>query len=70
MKKNTGRRAVPKLKKFIDRMGRGYVNVIAAKMVVSEMTIRRWLKDTTRPSPAEREKLLKIIRGYNEKGKE
>lgn len=58
------RKAIPELKKFIDIRGREYLNIIAAKLLVSERTVMRWYKQTTAPSPAEREKVLKIIQGY------
>lgn len=58
------RKAVPELKSFIDKKGREYINIMAAKLQVPEKTMIRWYKQENKPSLTEREKILKIIRGY------
>lgn len=62
------REYAPELKKFIDDKGIHYLNLIAYKMRTSERTIRRWYKQESRPSPAEKILLLRIINGYIKNG--
>lgn len=64
MTNKLNRHYVPEFQKFIDEKGKHYLNLIAYKMQTSERTIRRWYKQQSRPSNAERILLLRIMNGF------
>ncbi len=69
MTDKTFRKPIPELKRFVDKKGREYINLLAHKLMVSERTMLRWYKEDTRPAPAEKDKLLQIIKGYEAVGR-
>lgn len=70
MTNKLNRHYVPEFQKFIDEKGKHYLNLIAYKMQTSERTIRRWYKQESRPSNAERILLLRIMNGFKAGRKE